>query len=61
MRQRSAIHANDQIMGGCKLCHGRVIGAIALVDPVGHIERRLSPIRRNQTINSAAELPPSTS
>ncbi len=42
MRERSAVNADDQavILGQCR--HGRFVGAIAFVDPVGDIKRRLA-------------------
>ena len=41
MRERAAVNADNQVVIARQTGHGGVIGAIALVDPVWNIQRRL--------------------
>ncbi len=41
VRQRSTVDADDQIVIGGQRLHGRDVGAVALVDPVRDIKRRV--------------------
>lgn len=57
----AAIYADDQVVPGGQIRHRRIVRTIALIDPVGDIERRSASCWRSQSISNAADAPPSTS